>query len=70
MLTEFAAEVISTTTNLALGASVTASHPLFSQQVPPEYVSMTASNTMTPEALTDGWPSTIAHPEDHQFQTS
>ena len=31
VLTEFAAEVISSTTNVALGAPVTATHPLFSE---------------------------------------
>lgn len=56
VLTEFAAEIISTTSNMALGASVTASHPLYTGYV-----------TMSSAALTDGWPSTIAHPEDHQF---
>lgn len=67
VLTEFAAEVISTTTNVALGTSVTASHPLFSQNVPPKMGAMTVSGMMSPGALTDGWPSTIAHPEQQHF---
>lgn len=67
MLTEFAVEVISTTTNVALGTAVTASHPLFSQWVPPRIGAMTISNMMSPGALTDGWPSTIAHPEDNGY---
>lgn len=53
VLTEFRAEVVSTTTNVALGAPVTATHPLYF-----EY------ETMTADALTDGWPSTIAHPAE------
>ncbi len=55
VLTEFRAEVLTTTTNVALGAPVTATHPLYSLY-----------ETMTPDALTDGWPSTIAHPEEDQ----
>jgi len=51
VLTEFRAEVLTTTTNVALGAPVTATHPLY-------------LGWMTPDALTDGWPSTIAHPND------
>lgn len=58
LLTEFKAEVITTTTNVALGAAVTATHPLFV-----EY----GFDRMKPEALTDGWPSTLAHPEQDQF---
>jgi len=50
VLTEFRAEVVTTTTNVALGAPVTATHAL--------YIGMTA------DALTDGWPSTIAHPQE------
>jgi signal transduction histidine kinase len=53
VLTEFRAEALTTTTNVALGASVTASHPLFVGMVP-----------MVPESLTDGWSSTIAHPAE------
>ena len=53
VFTEFRAEVVSTTTNVALGAPVTATHPLYF-----EY------ETMTADALTDGWPSTIAHPAE------
>lgn len=53
VLTEFRAEVVSTTTNVALGTPVTATHPLYF-----EYDRMTA------DALTDGWPSTIAHPNE------
>lgn len=53
VLTEFRAEVTSTTTNVALGAPVTASHPL--------YIGHTR---MTADALTDGWASTIAHPHE------
>jgi signal transduction histidine kinase len=53
VLTEFRAEVLTTTTNVALGAPVTATHPLYSLY-----------DTMTPDALTDGWPSTIAHPAE------
>jgi signal transduction histidine kinase len=55
VLTEFRAEILTTTTNVALGAPVTATHPLYSLH-----------DTMTPDALTDGWPSTIAHPEEDQ----
>lgn len=58
LLTEFKAEVIATTTNVALGAAVTATHPLFVER---------GFDRMTPDALTDGWPSTIAHPEEDQF---
>jgi signal transduction histidine kinase len=53
VLTEFRAEVISMTTNVALGAPVTATHPLFID-----------FDRMTADALTDGWPSTIAHPNE------
>ena len=53
VLTEFRAEVISTTTNVALGAPVTATHRLWDEH-----------GLMTADALTDGWPSTIAHPRD------
>ena len=53
VLTEFRAEVVSTTTNVALGAPVTATHPLYFKY-----------ETMTADALTDGWPSTIAHPAE------
>jgi signal transduction histidine kinase len=53
VLTEFRVEVVSTTTNVALGAPVTATHPLYF-----EFEKMTA------DALTDGWPSTIAHPSE------
>ncbi|MCX6872979.1 MAG: histidine kinase [Verrucomicrobia bacterium] len=53
VLTEFRAEVISTTTNVALGAPVTATHRLWDEH-----------GLMTADALTDGWPSTIAHPGD------
>jgi signal transduction histidine kinase len=53
VLTEFRAEVTSTTTNVALGAPVTATHPLY-----------IGYNRMKADALTDGWPSTIAHPHD------
>lgn len=67
MLTEFAVEVISTTTNVALGTPVTASHPLFSQEVPASIGAMTVSKIMSPSALTDGWPSTIAHPEVENY---
>lgn len=70
MLTEFAAEVISTTTNVALGTAVTASHPLFSQDFPVGEKAMAVSNMLSPGALTDGWPSTIAHPEELQFNPS
>ena len=52
ILTEFKVDVISTTTNVALGAPVTASHPLYSKVVP-----------QVPAALTDGWPATFAHPD-------
>ncbi|MGJ8676131.1 MAG: ATP-binding protein [Akkermansiaceae bacterium] len=55
VLTEFRLEVISTTTNVALGAEVTTTHPL--------YISPRSGYVeMLPGALTDGWPSTIAHP--------
>ncbi len=53
VLTEFRAEVTSTTTNVAPGAPVTATHPLY-----------IGHNRMTADALTDGWPSTIAHPNE------
>jgi len=53
VLTEFRAEVISTSTNVALGAPVSATHPLYSE-----------FDAMTPDALTDGWPSTLAHPAE------
>lgn len=55
VLTEFRAEVISTSTNVALGTPVTATHPLYT-------TSRKSGKTMLPGALTDGWPSTIAHP--------
>ena len=55
MLTEFRVEVISTSTNVALGAPVTATHPLHETTYPPY-------GQMMPDALTDGWPSTLAHP--------
>jgi signal transduction histidine kinase len=61
-LTEFLVEVLSTSTNVALGASVTATHPLYQSNnpiyktVPKRYLEMTA------DAITDGWPSTLAHP--------
>jgi signal transduction histidine kinase len=54
VLTEFRASVITHSTNVALGAPVKASHPL--------YQTMTPVQVMTPAALTDGLPSTFAHP--------
>jgi signal transduction histidine kinase len=57
VLTEFRAEVLTTTTNVALGVPVTATHPLY-----------TLYETMTPDALTDGWPSTIAHPAEEDLR--
>ncbi len=60
VLTEFQVEMISTSTNVALGTPVTASHPLYKE--------------MTADSLTDGWPSTLAHPtqnvpiEDFHFE--
>ena len=62
VLTEFSAEVLSSTTNVALGAPVSATHPLFSQPYPESERAVKGSNVMSAEALTDGWPSTIAHP--------
>lgn len=67
VLTEFRAEVISTSTNVALGCPVTATHPLYSTYRKLE-------KAMLPGALTDGWPSTLAHPnkgtptEDFYFE--
>lgn len=52
VLTEFRVEEITTTTNVALGAPATATHPLYHEH-----------EQMKAEALTDGWPSTIAHPD-------
>ncbi|MGJ8654379.1 MAG: ATP-binding protein [Opitutaceae bacterium] len=69
MLTEFRVEVISTSTNIALGATVTATHPLHETKYPIAVTTMMAAT-----ALTDGWPSTLAHPakgvpvEDFYFQ--
>jgi signal transduction histidine kinase len=54
VLTEFRAAIITHSTNVALGAPVKASHPL--------YQTMTPVQVMTPMALTDGLPSTFAHP--------
>jgi signal transduction histidine kinase len=56
VLTEFRVEAISFSTNVALGAPVTATHRLYS-----EY------GKMDPSALTDGWSSTIAHPADDVY---
>ena len=57
VLTEFHADTVSaTTTNSALGARVTASHPLFPYQLP--------------ESLTDGLPSTFAHPNARDLGSS
>ncbi|CAA6691318.1 MULTISPECIES: ATP-binding protein [unclassified Lentimonas] len=62
VLTEFRVEVLSTSTNVALGAPVTVTHPLYQtsnivyRKTPKRYRQMTA------DALTDGWPSTLAHP--------
>ncbi len=50
ILTEFRADPWGTSTNVALGAAVKASHPLFAR--------------MKPDFLTDGRPSTFAHPKD------
>ncbi|MDA9260361.1 histidine kinase [Puniceicoccaceae bacterium] len=67
MLTEFRVEVISTSTNVALGAPASATHPLHETNYPPY-------GQMMPGALTDGWPSTLAHPasgtptEDFYFE--
>jgi signal transduction histidine kinase len=55
MLTEFRVEIISTSTNVALGAPVTATHPLHETKYLP-------NGTMMAGTLTDGWPSTLAHP--------
>jgi signal transduction histidine kinase len=54
VLTEFRATVITHSTNVALGAPVKASHPL--------YQATTPVKEMTAAALTDGLPSTFAHP--------
>ncbi len=62
VLTEFAVEVLSSTTNVALDAPVTATHALYSQMHSNTKRPMLAWTMMTPGALTDGWPSTIAHP--------
>ncbi|MGJ8656578.1 MAG: ATP-binding protein [Akkermansiaceae bacterium] len=60
MLTEFRVEELSSTTNIALGAPVTATHPLhITGQAYSVFVQM------LPSALTDGWPSTLAHPKAH-----
>jgi signal transduction histidine kinase len=53
VLTEFRAEILTTSTNVALGASATATHPLYFE-----------NERMKAHALTDGWPSTIAHPDE------
>jgi signal transduction histidine kinase len=69
MLTEFRVEIISTSTNVALGAPVTATHPLHETKYP-----LTVTTMMAATALTDGWPSTLAHPakgvptEDFYFE--
>ncbi|CAA6679918.1 MULTISPECIES: ATP-binding protein [unclassified Lentimonas] len=57
MLTEFRVEIMSTSTNVALGASATATHPLHETKFPTVSSTMMAATT-----LTDGWPSTLAHP--------
>jgi signal transduction histidine kinase len=54
ILTEFRATRITHSTNVALGAPVTASHPLYQTTMP--------AGEMTAAALTDGLPSTFAHP--------
>jgi len=51
VLTGFQATVVSSSTNVAQGAPVTANRPLY-----------TNFDTMSAGALTDGWPATIAHP--------
>lgn len=55
ILTEFRATIATHSTNVALGAPVKASHPLYKSKSPP--LEMTAA------ALTDGLPSTFAHPQ-------
>ena len=54
VLTEFRATRITHSTNVALGAPVKASHPLYQTTMP--------AGEMTAAALTDGLPSTFAHP--------
>jgi len=54
VLTEFRATLITHSTNIALGAPVKASHPLYQTTMP--------IGKMTAAALTDGLPSTFAHP--------
>jgi signal transduction histidine kinase len=54
VLTEFRAARITHSTNVALGAPVSASHPLYQTTMP--------AGEMTAAALTDGLPSTFAHP--------
>lgn len=55
VLTEFRATLITQSTNIALGAPVKASHPLYQTTMP--------LAEMTAAALTDGLPSTFAHPQ-------
>jgi signal transduction histidine kinase len=50
VLTEFCAEAVTLTTNVALGAPVRASHSV--------------EGSMSPDALTDGRPATLVHPQD------
>lgn len=64
VLTEFRVVVLSTSTNVALGAAVTATHPLHENlflRAPERFRTMIAS------AITDGWPSTLAHPGDRAY---
>lgn len=61
VLTEFRVELVSSTTNMALGKPVRASKPLARVLMSDEYP-VAASAQMTAAALTDGWPSTFAHP--------
>lgn len=55
VLTEFRATRMTQSTNVALGAPVKASHPLYQTTLP--------TGQMTAAALTDGLPSTFAHPQ-------
>lgn len=76
VLTEFRVEVHDReTTNIALHRPVKASHPLFAATMPEELASGTNDfhrlfAPMTPGALTDGLPSTIAHPRDEGLGTN
>lgn len=76
VLTEFRVEVhVRESTNIALHRPVKASHPLFAAIMPEELASGTNDfhrlfAPMTPGALTDGLPSTIAHPRDEGLGTN